>query len=258
MSTTIYYFSGTGNSLNIAREIAAGLSDTKLVPMSKTINSDIDLSADRIGLVFPVYMWGAPLIVCDFISKLKKSDKYFFSVVTYGGSPGKTNVQVKKMLEKQGINLKASFAVHMPGNYIPMYGARSKAVQDKLFTKAKSKVESIVDYLVNSNSGALEAGGLAMNLLGSFVYSFGIKQIHKGDKNYFADEKCNKCAICEKICPVKNIKLVDGKPVWQGKCEQCLACIQWCPKEAIQYGKATTSRERYHHPQTKASDFMGN
>ncbi|OGS18077.1 MAG: hypothetical protein A2219_06940, partial [Elusimicrobia bacterium RIFOXYA2_FULL_50_26] len=257
MSTIIYCFSGTGNSLNVARETAKCLGDSKVVSISRAINSDIDLSADRIGIVFPVYVWGVPNIVCDFISKLKKSDKYFFSVVTFGGSPGKTNIQLKEMLRKQGIELKAGFGVKMPGNYIPMYGARPKEVQDKLFSEAKNKITSISEYIKNNKSGAIEAGGLIMNLLGSFAYTFGIKSMRKADKNFYADEKCDMCGICEKVCPVKNIELVDGKPVWQGRCEQCMACLQWCPQEAIQYGKSTANRIRYHHPQTNASDFIG-
>jgi len=37
--------------------------------------------------------------------------------------------------------------------------------------------------------------------------------------------------------------------------EQCLACIQWCPAEAIQYGKNTAAKKRYHHPEIKLSDM---
>ncbi|OGS22048.1 MAG: hypothetical protein A2252_02485 [Elusimicrobia bacterium RIFOXYA2_FULL_39_19] len=256
MSTTIYYFSGTGNSLAVARELSNSFGSTKVIPISKAITGEIDLSADKIGLVFPVYIWGAPLIVCDFIAKLKQADKYFFSVVTYGGSPGKTNIQIKKLLKLQGIELKAGFAVHMPGNYIPMYGAREKAVQDKLFEKAKTKIAEIAQYVSSGKTGTFEVGGLVMNLLGSTLQSMGSKSMRKADKNYLADEKCNACNICEKICPVKNIKMQDSKPVWQGNCEQCMACIQWCPQEAIQHGKNTAGRARYRHPQVKATDFL--
>jgi Fe-S-cluster-containing hydrogenase component 2 len=59
-----------------------------------------------------------------------------------------------------------------------------------------------------------------------------------------------------RVCPVGNIRLVDGRPKWQHRCEQCLACLQWCPEQALQFGKHTARRERYHHPQISVKDLM--
>ena len=76
------------------------------------------------------------------------------------------------------------------------------------------------------------------------------------DKQFWVTDRCNSCGICVKVCPVNNINLIEGKPVWQHKCEHCLGCLQWCPKEAIQFGKSTAKRKRYHHPDIKVQDFM--
>ncbi|MBN1673737.1 MAG: hypothetical protein JXR37_22005 [Kiritimatiellae bacterium] len=46
------------------------------------------------------------------------------------------------------------------------------------------------------------------------------------------------------------------KPSWLHRCEQCLACLHWCPQEAIQVGKKTVGRARYHHPDVRARDLM--
>ncbi|WP_226377679.1 hypothetical protein [Citrifermentans bremense] len=62
--------------------------------------------------------------------------------------------------------------------------------------------------------------------------------------------------MCERICPVSNVLLQAGKPVWHGNCEQCLACIQWCPAKCIQYGGKTKEYERYHHPEVMMRDVM--
>lgn len=71
-----------------------------------------------------------------------------------------------------------------------------------------------------------------------------------------ADEKCNACAVCAKVCPVGNIVMEAKRPTWQHHCEQCLACLQWCPREAIQFGKKTPAYERYHHPEVRLKDMM--
>jgi MinD superfamily P-loop ATPase len=83
-----------------------------------------------------------------------------------------------------------------------------------------------------------------------------LRHVSKLDKNFWVDDKCNHCGICSKVCPPKNIEIVNEKPVWLHRCEQCLACIQWCPQEAIQYGKKTVNYARYHQPEVSLSDML--
>jgi Fe-S-cluster-containing hydrogenase component 2 len=59
-----------------------------------------------------------------------------------------------------------------------------------------------------------------------------------------------------KVCPVDNIALVEGRPVWSHRCEQCMACIHLCPVEAIQAGRKTAARGRYRHPTVQVDDLI--
>jgi ferredoxin len=257
MKTTIFYFTGTGNSLKIAKDIASQLGDTALVPVRKAIKETLDLSADRIGLVFPVYMWGMPSIITEFSRKIKTDrGKYVFAVATYGGTPGGTLLYLSRALEKQGARLSAGFGFKMPGNYIPLYGAQSDKIQKKDFEKAAEKVKRIVDIIRKGDSRKPETSGFPVNTLLSVVHAVSMPRIHQMDKSFTVLDKCTSCGICYKVCPVENIKLENGKPVWQGKCEQCMSCIQFCPVEAIQYGKKTEGKKRYHHPEIKLSELI--
>ena len=83
-----------------------------------------------------------------------------------------------------------------------------------------------------------------------------LRSVHKLDKNFWVDDKCNRCGICLKVCPANNIEMIDEKPTWHHRCEQCLACIQWCPQEAIQYGRKTLKYLRYHHPEVTLQDML--
>ncbi|MGN0984081.1 MAG: flavodoxin domain-containing protein [Gemmiger sp.] len=45
---------------------------------------------------------------------------------------------------------------------------------------------------------------------------------------------------------MNNITIQNGKPVWGGDCTHCMACICRCPTEAIEYGKKSLGKPRYH------------
>ena len=57
---------------------------------------------------------------------------------------------------------------------------------------------------------------------------------------------CIGCGKCEKLCPLNNITLQNARPVWGTNCTQCMACICYCPTRAIEYGKKSAGKPRYH------------
>jgi MinD superfamily P-loop ATPase len=73
---------------------------------------------------------------------------------------------------------------------------------------------------------------------------------------FVADGNCNGCGVCSQVCPMDNITLSNGKPSWDKDCVSCFACLQWCPHKAIQAGKMTVNKPRYHHPDVKMSDII--
>ncbi|MBN3038001.1 MAG: EFR1 family ferrodoxin [Candidatus Omnitrophica bacterium] len=259
VKTAIYYFSGTGNSLKVARDLAGELREAKVIPISEAIKyKEVKPEEQRVGIVYPVYMWGMPLIVANFINKLKlDKDQYVFAVATYGGMPGNALSQTAKQLEKQGMCLSAGFGVRMPGNYTPLYGAVPAEKQQEMFECEKEKVKEIAKFIQAADKTKIEKSSFLINLIFSgIIYKLGSGKMSQMDKSFWVNGKCTSCSICEQVCPVDNIKMVDGKPQWQNRCEQCMACLQWCPVEAIQYGKKTINRKRYRHPEARVEDFI--
>ncbi|HBY20906.1 MAG: hypothetical protein A2Y24_04425 [Clostridiales bacterium GWE2_32_10] len=258
MKTDVYYFTGTGNSLAVAKDIAKEIKGEFISIPSVIGENNIRIDAKAIGIVFPVYMWGVPLIVERFIKKIENlNEKYIFAIVTYGGMPGSAINILEKIIERCGGKLSAGFKVHMPGNYTPMYGAIAKEKQQKLFDNWDKKVKIIAEYVKFNKQGKKENNNMLINFIFSgIIYKILAKNIPKMDKQFWSDEKCNECGICQKVCPVNNIEMIDSKPSWKGNCEQCFACLQWCPEKAIQYGKNTSTRERYHHPNANISDII--
>ncbi len=50
MKAVIYYFSGTGNSLKVAKDIAAGLGDTEIISIGEAIKKDGEPAPIRLVL----------------------------------------------------------------------------------------------------------------------------------------------------------------------------------------------------------------
>ena len=69
----------------------------------------------------------------------------------------------------------------------------------------------------------------------------------KADK-FYATDKCISCGLCAVSCLTHNIELKNGKPTWGNRCVHCMKCICDCPEAAIEYGKASIGKPRYHCP----------
>ncbi|MBN2567340.1 EFR1 family ferrodoxin [Candidatus Woesearchaeota archaeon] len=257
MRTTIFWFSGTGNSLKVAKDLAEKLDgDVTLVPIATAIRKQPDLTADRIGLVFPTYAWGPPYIVAQFLSKVKTS-KYVFAVATAGASSAGCMEYVKKGLAAVGTGLDAGWVVLMPSNYLPFGGPPAEGKRKELYAAEQARIAEIAAAIGQKRSGVLEKGNLVVNaILTGFVYQKGIARFREADREFWVNDRCISCGRCALICPVGNIRMANGHPTWLHRCEQCLACIHWCPSEAIQLGTKSEGKQRYHHPDIAVEELF--
>jgi len=257
MATEIYFFSGTGNSLVLARKIAAGLEDVKIINIRKCDGKETTFNAQCVGVVFPVYAWGIPLIVQRFLQNVSRGNaEYFFAVCDCASLQGRALSQVQELLIRKDITLDSSFNVIMPSNYIPFGGAESERIQKKKFMDADRRVKTIVDTVRKRQKTAIDETGFPPAFLAKTLYRFFSKRLPKFSRKYHVSKKCTGCGLCEKICPVGNISLKDGHPIWGKKCECCMACLQFCPESAILCGRISADRRHYHHPLVKAEDLF--
>ena len=249
----IFYFSGTGNSLQIARNISE-CNRIQLVSIAECMNTrnlSFDLKQDEIvGFVYPVYAWAPPLIVLDFIDKLKLknyNNNYTFSVATCGDNIGETMKVLSRHLKAKGIKLDSGFSVQMPNNYIISFEVDTKEVERNKLLAAETSLKSINEVIQKREKGVfrLVKGFIPSVLTGIVNPLFNNFAINPG--KFHTGVRCTGCGICADVCPVKNIT-IDKKPSWGSNCTQCLACINYCPTRALQYGKGTSKRGRYTNP----------
>lgn len=257
METILYWFSGTGNSLVAARGLAQRLEGpVRLAPMTAAMAAGEAPTAPRVGLVFPVYSFGPPAIVLDFVGRLSPArQSYLFAVATNGGMPGRTFAFLRRACARRGLELAASWQVRMPDNCITLFKTPSPRQQQALFAALPGRLDDIAAGIVRRQRGLFQdTPGPLGHLLGA-LWHVAMPHFRKADAKFRVADSCTRCRLCGRVCPVGNIEMDDGRPRWLHRCTQCLACLQWCPVEAIQYGRRTVGRTRYRHPQVSAEDL---
>ena len=268
----IFYFSGCGNSKHVAEAIAAGLNDTLIFIPEAARNNQYDYTlaeGERLGFVFPIYAWGPPKLVLDFIKKMtvkvhelvegpvynqngvstsSTTLSYLYFACTCGDQSGLAEKVMRKTLEEKGWSLSACFSVQMPETYIGMPGFKLDSEENvkRKCAETDATLERNMPRLANKEQfSEMIKGGAAW--LKTYVINPGFNRLATNDTKYLSTEACIHCGKCVETCPLKNITLEDGRPKWNGNCTMCMACYHHCPVNAIQYGKATVGKGQYYY-----------
>jgi ferredoxin len=244
MGNIVFYFSGTGNSLKVAKSLAQELDDGEIISMTKSYH--LTKEYDSIGFVYPVYFWGLPKRVIEFVENMNldnNKNAYYYSIATYGGLAGNAVYQLYELLfNRHHIKLNYGRTLKMFANYVVVYNMSEKI--EKITAASDKKLVSIINSIKmkkNNNINKLT------KIFNSINKDF-IAKVSNMDKDFTVNDNCINCGICEKVCPVKNIEMADKKPQYKHHCEQCVACIQFCPQKAINYSNVTQNRRRYTNP----------
>lgn len=271
MNMQIYYFTGTGNSLAVAKDIANSTAADLVPIVSVRSQTTVSMQSDVIGIVFPVYYGELPLIVKEFAGRLANlREKYVFAVCTYGGAAMASLRVLRRELMKNGTRLSAAFGVHMPQNAFLKPGED----QEKVLSGWNRKREHIVKKIARQAKGVFYNSPLIESVIApfmpmvraacrkTFLVQTGLPAdtptdvlIRHLDTGFFVSEECSGCGICAMICPVENIEIRHGEPEWLHHCENCLACVNWCPSYAIKGG--ITKGFFYRNPHIKSADMFG-
>ena len=256
MTATIYYFSGTGNSLHAARRIAEHVKDCRVVNIAGLAGAaEIVENSAAVGLVFPVYFGDMPDMVKDFISRLKITGKpYLFAVATYGVMQGNVLFSLYRQLKSKGVEMSASFTLAMPDNaYTKMNFITPPEQREAILKASEARLAEIADVI--SHKQAVPVPG--KNSVTAGIMSGTIKAVCGNfQKGFHTNGNCTGCHTCEKICPAANIKVSGTTVTWGDKCAKCLACFHWCPQQAVQLDKKTPAIARYHHPRVTEEEMM--
>lgn len=259
MKTIIYYFTGTGNTLAVARELAKELGDTTLIPLRRAMYyGAFTPEADAVGIAFPVHFMDMPDIVRRFVFNILFSGTPFiFGLATCGERPGGALFRLGELLDEKGYALSAGYALVMPENYIGPIDLMGDADRrEQKFAEAKKRIPAIAKAIRERRVSVPEGSSSSlMKGVGSIACRLATG-IYNVPGRLHATSACNRCMTCVRICPTRNITMTPEGPGWGTDCTQCYACIHWCSAEAIEIGGRTKGKPRYHHPDISLGDMQ--
>lgn len=233
----IYYFSGTGNSKWVAEQLADKTNDVAAnITKLSTLPS---LDNQVVGIVFPIYAWGAPEPVLNFARKLVAKPAFTFGVCTCGAEAGNAMEKLSAIF-----HLDSSYSISLPSNYVMGAEVESEESIASKIANAKIRLDRIAAQ-INARQPITDVNKGKFPWFMSSMVNFGFNVASRSTKPFFVTDKCISCGQCAEDCPAGTITMVNGKPVWGKKCYQCTACINCCPTRAIEYGKGTAIRGRY-------------
>lgn len=251
-TASIYYMSGTGNSLRIASWLGdlareQGMTgdvhsiDRKYQPPTGTWGRD-----HLMGLTFPTHGFTTPWPILRFALSLPQGRGTNvliiptragtkFGRVYLPGMQGTAGYLLALIMVLKGYRVRGVFGIDMPSNWTALHWGLSEANASAIIERAQKKVTSLATVIFAGGQvwrGAIElllGLGLAPVSLGYLLY--GRFQLAK---LFFASEACNGCRLCAENCPVGAIKMHGRKPYWTYKCESCMRCMNFCPPRAIE------------------------
>ncbi|NMD37183.1 MAG: 4Fe-4S binding protein [Christensenellaceae bacterium] len=222
----IFYFSSTGNSLNIAQELQKILGgDIYYMPSFK---GDVK-KYDKLIFVSPIYLFGLPIPTDNFLSKLK-TNLPCYMVLNYGGASFSAPYYTYKQMRKYGLNVQGIYKLKMPENFtlfLTVAVFYIKALLKSLPKRIKNIAQAIKANETNIPKKPF----------------FNFDNLHfKGRANWYSlaqsfsvSDACSLCGKCINICPTNNIKAENGKIIFADNCVSCLGCYHRCPQRAICY-----------------------
>lgn len=236
----IIYFTGTGNTWLMADAICGEFEKHGVPADLKTLEEtprDLDISPYSIlGIGFPVYAWCFPSNIRRFLKRMPAGqDRCAFVFSTIQDSSWGSEALTARYLKRRGYNVVSARTFLAVNNETIYYGPadpRDPGTIDTL-EYMKARAPSFVAEIL-SGKGEIERNAV-FSVLASQLTGMGFDLLdgYLASRNFRVLDTCNRCGICERICPENNIFGSLTWPVFRNRCLMCERCVNFCPQKAI-------------------------
>lgn len=247
----VFYFTATGNSLYVAKQL-----DHNLMSIPQVMKSEnLSFSDETIGIVSPIFSGELPMIVQEFINKAKINSQYIYMILTYGNDDTVAAGWSKEFAEKSGINVDYIATIKMVDNYLPVFDMSEQIKIDK---NIDNQLETIVSHIKSQKCHIPKA-----SLKGKILYR-AVKKMHTthpeqiNGQALVINEKCKGCGICVKVCPRGILKIENEKAIrTNDTCDFCLSCANNCPEKAIGFSSGEKNpKARYRNENITLNEII--
>lgn len=251
----IVCFSGTGNTARAVERLAGllGETDVRMLRGRELLDPagcELTTTDSRVIWAFPTYSWGVPPVMCEYISHvqadegLARAKHYMFT--TCGDDMGYTDRQWRDLIRRRGWHAAGAYAVIMPNTYVTMKGfdIDSPELSQSKLDAAPAKIDEIAAMIQGGDDRDVTVRGAFPWIKSRVIYPWFVR-FEMSPKPFHSTEGCISCGQCERSCPMDNIELKDGRPVWGDRCALCLRCYHICPRHAVAYGNVTGSKGQW-------------
>lgn len=228
MKETVFYFTATGNSLYVAKQ----LEETPISIAQKIHEKQKVYQAEKIGVVCPVFGHQVPTLVKEFLENATFETPYFYMILTYGNRHGGATELAEKMLKERNITPAYMNVLLMVDNFLPGFDMNQQKTLDKKVEEHMKMIQEDIKNCRHYMPPVTDAHRA--------VHKEYLKRMAKMPKDmwlnlYRITEECIGCEICTKVCPKGCFTMQGQRSVWHSKgCITCMACIHGCPMMAIQ------------------------
>ena len=244
----ILYYTGTGNSAYTARRIANAIGDEAADLFERLRDNDTSpLESQKPWvIVTPTYAWRIPRIVRDWLDKTElRGSRDIYFVMTCGSEIGNAAKYNRALCREKSLVYMGTAQIVMPENYIAMFNAPQVEEARQIVARAEPDIDNVIAAVRENRAfppprrkfyDRFMSGPVNPIFYSCFVTA----------NAFTVGNACTGCGQCVRRCPLNNIALQNGKPIWGQDCTHCMACICYCPAEAIEYGKKSLGKPRYH------------
>ena len=193
---------------------------------------------DLLVVCFAVHACNASVPILKWVENLSEADRIPAAVFSVSGGGEITpnlacRLGVKRKLKKKNYHVFYEDMIVMPSNWI--VGTKPVLI-DRLLEVLPVKVSCFVDDLLAGKS-RLTRPGLGNRIL-SLLGRLEPAGARRFGKRIRVNASCTGCGLCARECPVGNISMNEGCPVFSGSCILCLKCLYGCPVHALEPGTA--------------------
>ena len=251
---TLYYLSGTGNTLTAVRKISENLNAKGIRASQIAIDRSEESSEPApgkdalIGFCYPTHGFSLPWIMLKFILRFPSAkDQSVMLMNSRAGAkylkwygPGVSGIALilpLLILRFKGFRIRYLLSIDPPSNWISVHPGYGKRWIDGLWKHADVFIDKLSGRIIEGKRYirpnffwmmpfdlALVPISIMYSLFGRFFMA----------KTFIAGADCNACRICEQKCPARAIRIRNNKPYWSFRCESCMRCLNICPSKSIQ------------------------